>query len=235
MKTILPVDYMFSSQNVLTPDRMAVGFRDEMTYIQSIYVYWGIFIVFYLLMAFYFMLKEGDDITTAFKRSIIALVFPSIITLCISLSIGNPDRLNQPIDRQYENNCEFRLSSDSNLVVKQDKHKHPIYKNENTRYPYRLYVKDNSKDDKLIYLGQTDGRQVNLNDSTKTSKLFTAYYYYVQKHHLNNRFNHKLYFEKDPNVLDADGVPQYVLKGDGITLKIKPNKASTYQIYTDKD
>lgn len=38
MKTILPVDYMFSSQNVLTPDRMAVGFRDEMTYIQYICV-----------------------------------------------------------------------------------------------------------------------------------------------------------------------------------------------------
>ena len=54
----------------------------------------------------------------------------------------------------------------------------------------------------------------------------------MQKHHLSAKFTHKLLFVKDPKTTDANGMPQYVLKGNGITLKAKPNQKQLYHIYT---
>lgn len=57
----------------------------------------------------------------------------------------------------------------------------------------------------------------------------------MQKHHLTDKFTKRAYFVKDANVTNANGVSQYVLKGNDITLKIKPNKDQIYQIYTAKE
>jgi len=37
------------------------------------------------------------------------------------------------------------------------------------------------------------------------------------------------------NVTNANGVFQYVLQGANVTLKIKPDKKQTYQIYAAKE
>ena len=229
MKSILPVDYMFSSQNVLTPDKMHVNFWDKITYGNQ-----TLLVIIFITMILIFGLAFLHHKCASFEvKTYLAIMCAFFMTWTIGM--GSLHDVDAPVQRPYEINCEFRLSPNSNLIVKQAKTKYPLYENEKTKYPYRLYIKDDSKSNKLTYLGQTNKQRINLDDSTKTSDLFTAYYYYVQKHHLTSHFSHKLYFEKDSNITDANGVPQYVLKGDGITLKIKPNKASTYQIYTDKD
>lgn len=139
------------------------------------------------------------------------------------------------LGKPFDDDCEFRLHENSNLIVKQIENDSPIVGNEKKGYDYKFYVKDTTKPDHLIYLGQTKKKEIFLDDKTNTSQLFTNYYYYVQKHHLNDKFTKELYFEKDPNTTNANGVPQYVLKGTGITLKIRMQKNQKYQIYTVKE
>lgn len=233
MKTILPVDYKFNSQNVLTPDKLNNGFWDKIPCWSVLLI--SIPVVLLLTFIFITFIGKDTDLVTIFYKLVVACIgFLGLGALIISPKMSD---LNAPWRRPYATACEFRLQPNSNLVVKQVKNKYPKYENEKTKYPYRLYLKDVTTSNKLIYLGKTDGQQINLDNSTKTGRLFTNYYYYVQKHHLANHFKHTLYLERDPDVTNANGVPQYalMLEGDDITLKIKPNKASIYQIYTDKD
>lgn len=233
MNTLLPMDYMFKNQNVLTPDKLNNGFWDKIPN-------WSFLLIFIAIMLLItFVLGKDID-----KNKIISyqlfMAFITFLSLCTMVTSPKMSDLNAPLHEPYATACEFRLQPNSNLVVKQVKnkyYKYPKYENEKTKYPYRLYLKDVTTSNKLIYLGKTDGQQINLDNSTKTGKLFTNYYYYVQKHHLANHFKHTLYLERDPDVTNANGVPQYalMLEGDDITLKIKPNKAAAYQIYTDKD
>ena len=225
MNTLLPMDYMFKNQNVLTPDKLNNGFWDKIPNWSFLLIFIAIMLLITFIVPRLFFGKDTDKI-----RIISCQLVTAFMTF---LGLGAMITLHKP----YATACEFRLQPNSNLVVKQVKNKYPKYENEKTKYPYRLYLKDVTTSNKLIYLGKTDGQQINLDNSTKTGKLFTNYYYYVQKHHLANHFKHTLYLERDPDVTNANGVPQYalMLEGDDITLKIKPNKAAAYQIYTDKD
>ena len=164
------------------------------------------------------------------KKTVIAIIFLIVVSV-IMYPIAFPKILGKPFD----DDCEFRLHENSNLIVKQIENDSPIVGNEKKGYDYKFYVKDTTKPDHLIYLGQTKKKEIFLDDKTNTSQLFTNYYYYVQKHHLNDKFTKELYFEKDPNTTNANGVPQYVLKGTGITLKIRMQKNQKYQIYTVKE
>lgn len=74
-----------------------------------------------------------------------------------------------------------------------------------------------------------------IDNADNMQKMFTRYYNYVQVHHLANKFKNKLYLVKDPKITNTNNMPQYVLKGDGITLKIKTDKKQSYQIYAVKD
>lgn len=83
----------------------------------------------------------------------------------------------------------------------------------------------------MLYLGKAKNNKIFLADKTAANKLFINYFYYVKKHHLEDKFGNELYFEKDPNTTNTNGVPQYVLKGSNITLKFKPAKKQSYHIY----
>lgn len=139
---------------------------------------------------------------------------------------------DQPKIRPYQPECVFKLSADSNLLVMQDETKYPNRLNEYQGYPYQLYAVNVKANQPLIYLGKTNNAgQLQLSHATKTSYLFANYYYYIQKHHLADKFDNKLYFVKDPQVTNANDIAQYVLKGDGITLKTESNKNQTNHIY----
>ena len=228
MNDILPTNYVFNNQNVLTTNKMQVSFWDKITQGQYYRFIFGLLVIFFIMIAFVTLVKED---TEGFMTGLIAmLVVGSMVGIALK-SRGVFDHLDEPSRRPYTTNCEFRLAPKSNLVVKQARDHHPHFENEKTGYPYQLYVRATPKSDKLIYLGQADGKQFGLDDSTKTSALFADYYYYIQKHNLTDSFKKTLYFVKDPNTTDANGVPQYVLRGSNIILKIKSDKKQSYQIY----
>lgn len=228
MNAILPTNYVFNNQNVLTTNKMQVSFWDKITQGQYYGFIFGLLVLLFIMIAFVTLVK-GD--TESFMTGLVAMLVVGSTVGIVLKSNGTFDHLDEPNRRPYTTNCEFRLAPKSNLVVKQARDHHPHFENEKTGYPYQLYVRTTPKSDKLIYLGQADGKQFGLDDSTKTSALFADYYYYIQKHHLSDKFANKLSFVKDPKTTDINGMPQYVLKGDGITLKAKPNRKQLYQIY----
>ena len=173
-----------------------------------------------------------DDKALAVFMTFVSIAFVGVAYYATNHFTTLNDAYNQP----YDLNCNFKLRDNSNLIVRQDKKQYPKRVSDQSSKPYRLYVKDPADDTKLIYLGQTTKKdQLVLADTNDVNRLFASYYNYVQKQHLNDKFTHKLYFVKDPKVVNANGLTQYVLKGDGITLKIKPDNKQSYHIYTEKD
>lgn len=234
METILPTSYVFNNKSVVTKDKMYVESRDRVPQRCLIFLEIG-FIGFLCLLSplLYFILRLVGFNDFACKAGT-GLVLLTGIAISIIISADFMSYNKSPWERPYKANCQFRLTPKSNLIVLQDKSNYPEHENEPKSYPYQLYVKDANKANGLSYLGQIKNRRVMLNADTKAGDVFTSYYYYAQKHHLTDKFKQKLYFVKDPNVTDINGVPQYVLKGDGITLKMKFNKNATYQIYEEK-
>lgn len=231
MKTILPIKYVFNTNNALTKDKVHVGTWDKMPYWIYIMLWSGV--MFLLWIWAYFLLNDlvsnkgvlinGSDRCLAF-----GLLFG--IALIISFLA---DR--SPSNRPYDSNCEFKLLPKSNLIVMQNRTDCPKRENEIKEYSYQLYVENPAISGDLLCLAVSKDGQVNFIDNTEIGKLFASYCYYAQKHHLTDKFINVLYFIKDPNMTDINGVPQYVLKGDGITLKIKSNENTAYQIYTEKE
>lgn len=235
MDTILPTKYSFNNKNVLTQDKMHVGTWDKMPQWLCNVLYAGgafvLCILTYMLVNFQLWPNHYNAIESFFVV-MIALVFSIGVLLC-GFENGAFNKL--PLHRPYEKDCQFKLLPKSNLVVMQSKADHPKRENETKSYSYQLYVKDLEDDNNLTYLGQIKNNQIKLNDNTKAGDLFTSYYYYIQKHRLTDQFKKILYFVKDPKTTNVNGVPQYILKGDGITLKIRSNENTTYQIYAVKD
>ena len=233
MKTILPKGFNFSSGKILTPDRIDTD--DSAIFLNkniNIILLIGIILFSVGLIAFLFLaLLEKDTL------SLIGLMsfFLGLVTIFATflISISNPHK--------FDDNCEFRLQPNSNLIVKQDTtgdnsygNIYPITGEENKTYPYKVYVR-NSISGKLIYLGHAKHNKVFLNDETATGKLFIKYNQYIDEHNLRNKFVKTLKFERDSSIKDADGFPQYVLKGDGIILKVKSLQSQKYQVYVEKD
>lgn len=225
MNTFLPNSYVFNTNNVLTPSKMDIN--DWSIFLRQ---YQTPLIVIIFIFTFVMFLLMTIAAIKQMKKTAIAILFLTVLSI-----IMYPIAFSPILGKPFDDDCEFRLHENSNLIVKQIENDSPIVGNEKTGYDYKFYVKDTTKPDHLIYLGQTKKKEIFLDDKTNTSQLFTNYYYYVQKHHLNNKFAKKLYFEKDPNTTDVNGVPQYVLKGTGITLKIRMQKNQNYQIYTEKE
>lgn len=225
MNTFLPSSYVFNTNNVLTPSKMDIN--DGSIFLRQ---YQTPLIVIIFIFTFVMFLLMAIAAIKQMKKTLIAIIF--LIGVSV---IMYPIAFSKILGKPFDDDCEFRLHENSNLIVKQNENDSPIVGNEKKGYDYKFYVKDATKPDHLIYLGQTKKKEMFLDDKTNTSQLFTNYYYYVQKHHLNDKFAKKLYFVKDSNTTDINGVPQYVLKGDGITLKIKSDKDQTYQIYTAKE
>lgn len=225
MNTFLPSSYVFNTNNVLTPSKMDIN--DWSIFLRQ---YQTPLIVIIFIFTFVMFLLMTIAAIKQMKKTAIAILFLTVLSI-----IMYPIAFSPILGKPFDDDCEFRLHENSNLIVKQIENDSPIVGNEKTGYDYKFYVKDTTKPDHLIYLGQTKKKEIFLDDKTNTSQLFTNYYYYVQKHHLNNKFAKKLYFEKDPNTTDVNGVPQYVLKGTGITLKIRMQKNQKYQIYAEKE
>lgn len=225
MKTFLPNNYVFNTNNTLTPSKMNINT-------------WSIFsrqhkvLLSVTILIFIFVLVILMEIAAMeqMKKTLIAVISLTVVSAIMYLMI-----CFSASKKPFDDDCEFRLHENSNLIVKQIENDSPIIGNEKKGYDYKFYVKDTTKPDHLIYLGQVKKKEMFLDDKTNTSQLFTNYYYYVQKHRLNDKFTKKLYFVKDPNTTNANGVPQYVLKGTGITLKIRMQKNQKYQIYTVKE
>lgn len=231
MNSFLAKGYLFNNQNVLTPDRTH-------TDVISTTPKWEtsslplFFVIAFMLCAIGLLVYVSD--THKVKHGLEAgAFFGLILGALILIMYGAGCFSNDPNKEPYDKNCEFRLTKHSNLIVKQNAKDHPKWQNDHIAHPYQLYFR--ADNEKLVCLAKSDGKQIQLNDDTKITDLFTNYYYYVQKHHLTDKFTEHAYFVKDAAVTNANGVPQYVLKGDDITLKIKPNKDQTYQIYTDKE
>lgn len=232
MKTILPIKYVFNTNNALTKDKVHVGTWDKMPYWLYIMLWSGI--MFLLWVWAYFLLNDlvnnkGASIKSLDSR---CLAFGLLFGIALIISFL-ADR--SPSNKPYDSDCQFKLLPKSNLIVMQNRTDCPKRENEIKEYSYQLYVENPAISGNLLCLAVSKNGQVNFIDNTEIGKLFASYCYYAQKHHLTDKFINVLYFVKDPNMTNINGVPQYVLKGDGITLKIKPNENTAYQIYTEKE
>lgn len=251
MDTILPKGFVFDSSKVLTPNRMDTN--AENIFIRQIktnlsnFGFMNILITICILVIA--LLAIWCIIDLHFIPNIIKslLIFTRWIIVGIFI-VGGVLLLYKPRDA-FDENCEFRLQPNSNLIVKQytktentikgeksylDLGDYPKNDHEKKAYPYKVYVKDKIGN-KLVYLGKATNNRVSLDYQSDISKTFVSYCNYINIHHLNDKFTKTLKFERDPYLLDTDGLPQYVLKGDGITLKAKPLQAHKYKIYVDKD
>lgn len=217
MNSILPLKYVFNSKNVLTPDRTHIG--PVTNFVKSHYATIIISVLALIVIIFLALMVLNRTVLT------VIMFIMSFIYLS-SVFINNYD--------SYESDCEFALTANSNLIVKPDENNHPHYENETKGYPYRIYIKDPEKYHKLLYLGRMKGKHLYLANKNAANKLFINYYYYAQKQHLTDKFKNKIYFVKDPKTTNANGVPQYVLKGDDITLKTKMPKQQKEQVYAVK-
>lgn len=145
MDTILPTKYVFNTNNVLTPTKMQVNWIDKMQH----------WVPYAILIGFLFSLALASFVAVADAAPegdlILGAIFYSVAGVFIIMAVC--DRPNTPNHQLYVINCEFRLSKNSNLIVKQNKDKYPYYENETRHHPYRLYVKNAANPNKLIYLG----------------------------------------------------------------------------------
>ena len=236
MNTMLPMFYNFRSENVLTPNRVNLNLIDKMPKWIGI-----IAIIVVVIMAIVIFIEGGQHIDSL-EKSVEFFAGFFAFALAITMGIGlyqetdHFTTLNDPVKQPYNLSCNSKLRSNSNLIARQVKQTHPLKASDQSNYPYRFYVKSQDGDNRLIYLGKIkESGQIVLSDTNNVNRLFASYYNYVQKHHLSDKFTQNLFFVKDSNVIDANGISQYVLKGDGITLKIKPDKNQKYQIYTVKE
>lgn len=232
MNTFLPMFYNFKPENVLTPNRANLSWIARMPeWVNLVVLILGI--IFVIICLFIGFSKNDLSIRIMGYMCVLALIAGGVM---LSHKTKQFTTLNNSVTEPYKLNCNFKLRDNSNLIVRQVKKRHPVNANEPNGYPYRLYVKDETNGNKLIYLGQTnESGQFILTKTNNVNALFASYYNYVQKHHLNDKFTQKLLLVKDPVARDANGVPLYVLKGNDITLKIKPDKNQKYQIYTVKE
>ena len=227
MATILPTKYVFNTNNVLTKDKMHVGIWDKIP--EWLYITFFISVMFlYCVWADF----STNNNSISIKYFVLDLIFFLLFGLAL-ISVFPAD--GSPFNSPYDIDCQFKLLPRSNLIVMQNKTDCPKRENETKGYSYRLYVENSAISGGLFCLAVSKDGQVNFIDNTEIGKLFASYCYYAQKHNLADKFINALYFVKDPNTTDANGVPQYVLKGNGITLKIKSDKDQTYQIYTAKE
>lgn len=231
MKTILPIKYVFNTNNALTKDKVHVGSWDKIPYWIYIMLWSGI--MFLLWVWAYFLVNDLVNNKGALIKS------PDrYLAFCLLLGIALISGFlanRSPSNRPYDSDCQFKLIPKSNLIVMQNRTDCPKRENEIKKYSYQLYVKNPAISGDLLCLAVSKNGQVNFIDNTEIGKLFASYCYYAQKHHLTDKFINVLYFVKDPNTTDINGVSQYVLKGDGITLKSKLNENTVYQIYTEKE
>lgn len=226
MATILPTKYVFNTNNVLTKNKIHVGTWDKIPE-------W-LYITFFTSVMFLYCVWSdfsANNNSISIKYFALDLIFFSLFGLALISVLANGSPFNSP----YDIDCQFKLLPKSNLIVMQSKTDCPKRENEVKGYSYRLYVENSAISGGLFCLAVSKDGQVNFIDNTEIGKLFASYCYYAQKHNLTDKFINALYFVKDPNTTDAYGIAQYVLKGDGITLKIKSNENIAYQIYTVKE
>lgn len=250
MNTILPKGFVFDSSKTLTPDRMdndtfakfaSFAYHNK---IETILILGALILIFGIIAII--AIKSSSDSILNFLLCVFSgcVSAASIVTMGLLLFCSS----------QFYNDCEFKFKPNSNLIVKQNipgnsdvthhvnifsydpkQENQPMFDHENNAYPYKVYVRDNLSD-KLVYLGQAKrDKKVLLNYETAAGRTFAMYCNYIDAHHLNNKFMKALKFKRDPRLLNADGLPQYVLKGDGITLKVKSLQPQKYQVYVEKD
>lgn len=203
-ESFLPVAYFFDPAKTLTPQKL--HFSPVSEFVQNNKA----------LMEFFNWVTLVVIGIGFMKLSLNIVAGASLMAVALLLIDNN---YHYPIDEE----CEFPLNKHSNLIVRQSNRKMASdYRKKS--YPYFLYIKDPTrKIFKLIYLGQITDGKVDFDGDNDASRLFARYYDYIQKHHLNHRFKYMTYFERDPNIVNSDGVSQYILRGSGITLKINPN------------
>lgn len=229
MNQVLPRNYVFNAQQALTPNKVNGHFWKRLSPKLKWLFYDSIPFLMSMILLIQFYSNHANNITYLFSALLLIITGCWLIYFELGSGLLTAD---QPKIRPYQPECVFKLSADSNLLVMQDETNYPNRLNEHQGYPYQLYAVNAKANQSLIYLGKTNNvGQLQLSHATKTSYLFANYYYYMQKHHLNDKFANKLYFVKDPQVTNANDIAQYVLKGDGITLKTESNKNQTNHIY----
>lgn len=229
MNQVLPSSYVFNAHQVLTPNKTNEHFWTRLSPKLKWTFYDSIPFLMSMILLIQFFSDHANNITYLFLALLLIMTGCWLIYFELGSGLLTAD---QSKIRPYQPECVFKLSANSNLLVMQDKTNYPDSLNEDKGYPYQLYVVNAKANEPLIYLGKTNSTgQLQLNHANKISLLFADYYYYIQKHHLADKFANKLYFVKDPQVTNANDIAQYVLKGDGITLKTESNKNQTNHIY----
>lgn len=165
MNEILPTNYIFNTQNVLTPERTNLNIWNKLHI--SVILYIAI-VVMLVLAVVCFILKKiyydksadpGDKYRHISFAShdlgwlLILLAFAAALTILIG------DDRNRTHDPVYDLNCDFKLRENSNSIVRQDKNQRPYKSTDSHAYPYRLYVKNTANTNQLIYLGQTNNQK----------------------------------------------------------------------------
>lgn len=250
MNTILPKGFVFDSSKVLTPNGVhndilvKFGSFAHHNKIEANLIICALFLIFGIIMI-KVIKSRSDSLLNG-----LLLIFSTCGLMACVLAIFTI----MVFPSSFANDCEFKFKPNSNLIAKQNipgnsnniqyvnvysydpkQLNQPVFDHENNAYPYKVYVRDNLSD-KLVYLGQVKrDKKVLLNYETAAGRTFAMYCNYIDAHHLNNKFTKTLKFKRDPQLLNVDGVPQYVLKGDGITLKVKSLQPQKYQVYVEKD
>ena len=226
MATILPTKYVFNTNNVLTKNKIHVGIWDKIPE-------W-LYITFFTSAMFLYCAWADfstNNNSISIKYFALDFIFFLLFGLAVISTLINICDYQSPFNSPYDIDCQFKLLPKSNLIVMQNLTDCPKRENETKGYSYQLYVENPAISGDLFCLAVSKDDQINFIDDTEIGKLFASYCYYAQKHNLTDKFKNALYFVKDPDTTDANGVLQYVLKGDGITLKIKSRKEPAYQIY----
>lgn len=225
MNQVLPKSYIFNNQYVFTPLGVNSGFWDRI----QVWQVWVILGAIFLLGFLFIKNSRSQDSVYALKlkmsgKSLIVLGIVALI-FCTGFSTNmiNPSKFNQSLRRPYAEDCVFTLKLGSNVYVKQDKLNYPGTMNQMKGYPYSFYTIDNQD---LIYLGKVKDNKIYFNKSNKAGKLFSKYYSYIKKHHLEKKFKHDIHFEIHDN-----SIKESALTGDNIYLGAKVTNNKKIKIY----
>ena len=171
MNTFLPNNYVFNTNKTLTPSKMDINawdiFAKQHKVLLSVTILIFIFVIVILMV-----IAAMEQMKKIWIATISLIAVSAIMYLMVCFSVSK---------KPFDDDCEFRLDENS-------ANDSPIVGNEKKGYDYKFYVKDTTKPDHLIYLGQVKKKEMFLDDKTNTSQLFTNYYYYVQKRRLNDKF-----------------------------------------------
>ena len=120
METILPTAYVFNNKNVVTRDKMYIEARDRVPTRRLILLEMGFIGFLCLISLLVYAIGRLAGFSDFGSKAGAALFLVTGISLSIIISANFISYNKSPWDRPYKANCQFKLLSESNLIVLQD-------------------------------------------------------------------------------------------------------------------